>query len=176
MTSFLDAASLLLCLAPRSRAAGIRHLLFTQPCFVKTGVERKESSSLDGGGPDSHDRKAKPVPRAVPLHHSLQAGEACAEPGAGQRRARWNYGAGRYPLQCCFCRTQRAEPQPSLSKVFDRSQADALALFAQCCCLATLPGTWGREAWCSHDYPLCCPAFSSFTLGSVPVAKTKASC
>jgi hypothetical protein len=63
---------------------------------LKTGVERKKNSSMDGGGPYPHDRKTKSVPRIVPFYHSLQTGTACAELGIGQRRTNWNYGTGMY--------------------------------------------------------------------------------
>lgn len=69
-------------------------------CSAETGVKGEKNSSLDGGGPGPHDRKAKPVPGVVPLHHPLQAGEACAELGTGQRRTHWNDGAGGCLPQC----------------------------------------------------------------------------
>lgn len=80
---------------PPPRWQGNRHhLLFVELFLLKTGVERKKNSSLDGGGPDPHDRKTKSVPRIVPFHHSLSTGAACAELGTRQRRTDWNYGTG----------------------------------------------------------------------------------
>lgn len=71
--------------------------------MLKTGVERKKNSPMDGDCPCPHDGETESVPRTVPFHQSVQTGAACAELGAGQGGADWDHGAGTRAGSCDFC-------------------------------------------------------------------------